>query len=123
VKDDTTTWIIVGVLALAVLWYLKRRKVVVAGGVGVVTTRPSVTVGGTTVKGGVAGSSLIQAGALGLAAAPAVSSLIESVGSWFSSPAVAGDAPADNSAATFGEPDSLTGDGSSGDDTYTDLLG
>ena len=120
-KDDTTTWIIVGVLALAVLWYLKRRKIVVAGGVGVVPTKSSVTVGGTTVQGGIAGSSLVQAGALGLAAAPAVSSLLGSVGSLFSSPAVAGDAPADNSAAAFGELDSLTGDGSSGD--YTDLLG
>lgn len=107
-KDETTTWIIVGVVALALLyWFSRRKKVVVAKTVvGTVQSKPTVTVNGTTVQGGIAGSSLVQGAALGLAAAPAVSGLF---GSLFSSPTVAGNAPADNTAAAFGDLDASTG--------------
>ena len=107
-SKDSETLLIIAVVLLAVYFlFLRKKKVVAVTNVGV--KQPSVSVGGTTLTGGLANSGLVQAGALGLAAAPAIGSIFSGLfGS--SAPAVAGSAPASNTAAAFGTGDS-TSDG------------
>jgi hypothetical protein len=93
---DSETYLIVAVVLVA-LWFLflRKKKVVVAATTVLPTKQATVSVGGSTITGGLANSSLIQAGVLGVAAAPAVGGLFSSLfGSWSSTPAVAGNAPA-----------------------------
>lgn len=89
--SDKTTWIVIAVIVLVAFFFLRRKKVAVTNVLP--TNKPSVSVAGTTVTGGLANSNVVQGVALGLAAAPAIGGLFSGLfGS--STPAVAGSAPA-----------------------------
>jgi hypothetical protein len=127
-SKDSETLLVIAVVLLAVYFLILRKKKVVAV-TNVGARQPtSVSVGGTTLTGGLANS--VQAGALGLAAAPAIGSLFSGLfGS--SAPAVAGSAPPNDTAGAFGTGDStsdgyldqITSPTSDYDSSGMDLLG
>jgi|GEM_PF-5781998 hypothetical protein len=129
-SKDSETLLVIAVVLLAVYFLILRKKKVVAV-TNVGARQPtSVSVGGTTLTGGLANSGLVQAGALGLAAAPAIGSLFSGLfGS--SAPAVAGSAPPNDTAGAFGTGDStsdgyldqITSPTSDYDSSGMDLLG
>lgn len=117
-----TTWILVGV-GLIVLYLLTRRKAIVVAGAGYQATPNVVYANGKPIISGTgAQSDAAQGVALGIAAAPATVSLIGAIKDAFSSPSVAGSAPADNTAAAFSELDALTSDNTYGVYDGMDLL-
>jgi hypothetical protein len=122
-SESTTTWLIIIAALVALYLMFFRKRTVLRAGVGVVQpTKPSVSVNGTTVSGGIANSGLVQAGVLGLAAAPAIGGLFSGL---FSSapPAVAGNAPATGYDDGGGYYDDSIFGSSATDETGMDLLG
>ncbi len=94
--SDRTVWIVVAVALLALYMVTRKKRVVVpAYGVGA-TAAPNSTLyvnGQPIASGRAAQGGAAQAVALGVAAAPAVVSIFDSVSGLFSSPTVAGSEP------------------------------